>query len=140
MAMSGVGVRFMRGDGATAEAFTAVADINDIDGPNKTRNTIDTTALDTTGGYSTFITGFRDAGTVKFNMNFTNTGYDAMNDDFEDEDPHNYEIRIPDTEKTCLQFSGLVTEIGMKIPKDDKISAPVTVKISGQVTVTAWTT
>src|SRR5574340_1676046 len=105
--ISGVGVRFMRSDMASSPAFTAIGNINDIDGPNKTRKTIATTALDTLGGYETFIGGFRDGGSITLNMNFTNTTYKLMNDDFESDADRNYEIRIPDTAKTCLQFTAL---------------------------------
>lgn len=139
MAMSGVGVRFMKSNMATSPVFTAIAQINDIDGPSRTRKTISTTSLDTTGGYETFIGGFRDGGTITCNMNFTNASYAAMVAEYELEVACNYEIRFPDTAKTCLQFAAIVTDVGMKIPKDDKISAPVTLKISGKVTLTAWT-
>lgn len=139
MAMSGVGVRFMKSNMATSPTFTAIAEINDIDGPNRTRKTISTTSLDTTGGYETFIGGFRDGGTITANMNFTHAAYEAMVDEFELETACNYEIRFPDADKTCLKFAAVVTDVGMKIPKDDKISAPVTLKISGAVTLDAWT-
>jgi len=139
MAMSGVGVRFMKSNMASSPTFAAIADINDIDGPSRSRKTITTTSLDTTGGYETFVAGFRDGGSITCNMNFTATGYAAMVADFEDDDFVNYQIRIPNTEKTQLSFSALVTDIGMKIPKDDKISAPITLKISGTVTIGAWT-
>lgn len=136
-AFSGVGAQFKRSDMATSPQFAAIAEVNDINGPEKSRNTIDTTSLDTDGGYKTFIGGFRDAGEVKLEMNFTFAGYDLMNDDFEDDDPRDYQIVLPDVGNTTLQFSALVTNLGMKIPKEDKVTASVTLKISGQVTLTA---
>ena len=70
-AFSGVGTIFKNGDGSSNEGFAAIAEINSIDGPNKTKSTIDVTSLDSTGGYREFISSFRDAGQVVLNMNFT---------------------------------------------------------------------
>ena len=46
----------------TLGAWEKQAEITGIAGPTMTRTTIDTTALDTTGGYMTFIGGLRDGG------------------------------------------------------------------------------
>lgn len=136
-AFSGVGAQFKRGNGSSgAETFTAIAEVNSIAGPNKTRATIDVTSLDSTGGYREFIAGFRDGGEVTLEMNFTLDTYNTMNDDFEDDDTHNYQIVLPDTGETTFEFAALVTSLGLAVPMDDKVTAPVTLKISGQVTLT----
>lgn len=129
-AVAGVGTRFRRWNGAD---WVDIAEINSITGPSMTRDTIDVTSLDSTGGYREFITGFRDAGTVSLAMNFTRDTYELMKDDFEDNILKNYEIVLPDLENTSLEFEGLVTELPMTIPADDKVTADVTIKISGQV-------
>jgi len=98
-----------------------------------TRSFIDVTSLDSTAGYREFITGFRDAGTISLKMNFTRTSYEAMLTDFESATAQNYQIMLPDTENTALEFEGLVTEVPLTIPTDDKITADITIKISGQV-------
>jgi predicted secreted protein len=98
-----------------------------------TRDFIDVTSLDSTGGFREFITGFRDGGTVSLTMNFTRTSYDKMLSDFEDDTPHYYEIVLPDEDKTSFEFCGYVTELPLEIPTDDKITANVTIKVSGRV-------
>lgn len=133
-AIAGVGTKFMRWDAATS-TWEALAEINSISGPTKTRDFIDVTSLDSTGGYREFIAGFRDGGTVTLNMNFTRSTYDKMNDDFEDDDAQNYEIILPDDDVTSFEFSGLVTELPLEITTDDKVTANVTIKVNGQVTV-----
>lgn len=130
--VSGVGTIFRRWDGS---AYQDIGQINSISGPTMTRNTIDTTSLDTTGGYRTFIAGFRDPGTITLNMNFTRDTYEVMKDDFESDTEKDYEILLPDVENTSLNFSGLVTELPLDIPTDDKVTANVTIKISGQVSL-----
>ena len=131
-AIAGVGTKFRRWDGAN---WDDIAEINSITGPGKTRDTIDVTSLDSTGGYREFIGGFRDGGTVTLPMNFTRSTYEVMNTDFESDVLQNYEILLPDTEATSFEFEGLVTELGLGIPADDKVSADVTIKISGQVVI-----
>lgn len=131
-AIAGVGTKFRRWNGAN---WVDIAEINSITGPNKTRDTIDVTSLDSTGGYREFIGGFRDGGTVTLPMNFTRDTYDLMNDDFESDTLQNYEIYLPDAENTSFEFIALVTELGLAIPTDDKITADVTLKVSGKVVI-----
>lgn len=131
-AIAGVGTLFRRWSGS---AWANIAEINSITGPGMTRDTIDVTSLDSTGGYREFITGFRNAGTVALAMNFSRSTYETMKDDFESDTLQNYEIVLPDAENTTLEFEGLVTELPLSIPADDKVTADVTIQISGQVTI-----
>jgi len=131
-AIAGVGTEFRRWDGAN---WVNIAEINSITGPTKSRDTIDVTSLDSTGGYREFIGGFRDGGTVTLPMNFTRDTYDLMNTDFESDALQNYEILLPDSAGTSFEFEALVTELGLAIPADDKVTADVTLKVSGQVVV-----
>jgi len=133
-AFSGVGTAFNRGDGSSAEAFVAIAEINSIGGPNLSRDVIDVTSLDSTGGYREFIAGFRDGGEVTLNMNFTLDGYDDLKADFDSDDTVNYQIVLADTGATTFDFAALVTALGVSVPMDDKVTCDVTLKISGAVT------
>ena len=130
--VSGVGTIFRRWDNS---AYQDIGMINSISGPGMTRNTIDTTTLGTEGGYRTFIGGFRDGGTITLNMNFARDTYEVMKEDFESDDEVEYEILLPDEENTSLNFAGIVTELPLDIPTDDKITANTTIKISGKVSL-----
>ena len=132
-AMSGVGTIFRRWDGSSA--WVNLAEINSIDGPTMSRETIDVTSLDSSGGYREFIAGFREAGTISLSMNFTRTSVDLMKGDFESNVVQNYEIVLPDTVHTSLEFEGFVTEMPLSIPMDDKITMDITIQISGEVTI-----
>ena len=129
-AIAGVGASFRRWNGAS---FDDIAEVNSITGPGMTRDTIDVTSLDSTGGYREFITGFRNPGTVTLAMNFTITTYDLMHADFESNTLVNYEILLPNL--YSFEFEGLVTELPLTIPPDDKVTADVTIQISGAVVV-----
>lgn len=136
-AFSGVGTIFARSDMASSPAFTAIAEINSIGGPNMTRDTIDVTALDSAGGFREFIAGFKDAGEVVLGMNFSIGGYNDMKTDFESSVLRNYRITLGNTATTQFDFAGLVTALGQAVPLDDKVTLDVTIKISGQVTLTS---
>jgi predicted secreted protein len=130
LAVAGVGTVFSRWNGSS---YVPLAEVNSITGPSMTRNFIDVTSLDSTGGYREFITGFRDAGTLSLKMNFTAVSYLAMKADFESSIANQYQIALSDVAQTTLEFDGLVTECPLEIPTDDKITANVTIKISGPV-------
>lgn len=138
LAISGVGTQFRRWSGT---AWAALAEISSISGPTMTRDFIDVTSLDSVGGYREFIAGFRDGGTVSLTMNFTRATYDLMKQDFEDDTAKFYEIVLPDKDangnliNTSFEFEGLVTELPLEIPTDDKVTANVTIKVNGMVTV-----
>jgi len=134
MPISGVGTQFRRWNSSTG-LWVAIAEVKSITGPGMSRGTSETTALDTTGGYKTFVGAFRDAGTVSLSMNFTRDTYEQMKNDFESDTAQNYEIVLPDAETTTLEFEGLVTELPLSVPTDGVISADITIKVSGQVTL-----
>jgi predicted secreted protein len=138
LAIVGVGTKFRRYNGSEWEDL---AEISSISGPTMTRDFVDVTSLDSTGGYREFIAGFRDGGTVSLTMNFVRSTYDLMKEDFEDDVSKYYEIVLQDKDEdgdlinSSFEFEGLVTELPLEIPTDDKISANVTIKVVGKVTV-----
>jgi predicted secreted protein len=136
-AIAGVGTQFMRGDGASAEQFTAIAEINSIEGPGMTRETIDVTSLDSTGGYREYIAGFRDGGNVVLNMNFTHDGYLAMLADYEDDISHNYQIIFDDGAQTTIEFAAWVTDLPLSVPTADKVTCVATLKVTGALVVSS---
>ena len=125
-AFAGVGTVFNR-------ASTPIAEIHTITGPGMTRNTIDVTSLDSTGGYKEFIGGFRDGGTVVLAMNFTKASYSIMKGDFDSDTLQTYNIALPDG--TSFDFDGVVTDLSMGVPTDDKVTSDCTIKVSGPVTL-----
>jgi len=132
-AISGVGTKIYR---KKAEEWLPMAEVNSISGPGMSRETIDVTSLDSNAGYREFISGIRDAGTVSLSMNFTHDTYTQAKTDFESDVANEYKIVVNNPTQTTLQFSGLVTELPLNIEVADKISADVTIKISGAVTLT----
>ena len=136
MALAGVGTKLEYStDGGTT--YTALAQVLNIGGPGMTKDTIDTTALDTADGYRTFIGGFKNPGTLTFTANFEKTQYNTLKGQFEGDTLVNYKLTTPDG--STFEFIGLVTEMPLTVPTDDKITMDVTIQISGTVTFTAGT-
>lgn len=125
-AITGQGTIFKR-NGA------AIGEINSIDGPTKSRETIEVTRLEDVDGYRQYIAGLREPGTVTLNMNFTRENYDLLNADFESDTIQTYAIELPDEDETVFTFNGFVTELPISIPIGDKITCDVTIQISGKV-------
>lgn len=132
-AFAGVGTKFLRKNPSTL-LYEQIAEINDIGGPERSRQVIDSTSLDSEGGYREFITGFRDGGSVTLNMNFTADSYENFDDDFDTDEARQYRIELPDTDASVLDFSALVTDTPLSIPTDDKVTVRVTLKVTGPVT------
>lgn len=129
-AFSGVGTVTRRGS-------ASIAEINSISGPNMSRNTIDVTSLDSTGGYREFIAGFRDAGEVTLNCNWSLEEYSEWLEDFGSDTLQTYTIVLTNTEASEISFDALCTGLGMAIPMDDKVTNDVTLKISGSLTISS---
>ena len=129
LATAGVGAKLKKWSGGE---WIEISEIKNINGPGMSKATIDVTSLSSTGGYREFIGGFKDGGSISMTMLFRRDTYEIMKADFEDSDLQNYEIILPDTEETTIEFEGLVTELGLAIPTDDAITSDVSIKISGE--------
>ena len=135
MSISGAGTIFQRWNSTlSTPAWETISSIKTIGGPSATRAVLDTTSLDTAGGYRTFISGFRDAGEITLTMNFNRAGYDKMIADFQSDTTGYYEIVLPDTDSTSIEFEGLVSGIPLTIP-EDVVTVAITIKISGAITI-----
>ncbi len=125
---TGIGTVLKRGT-------VAIADVYNIGGPGVTRETVDVTTFDSTGGYREFISSLRDGGTLTFDLLFSKTGYNAMKGDFESDTPVAYTLELPDEDDTVIGFDGLVTDFPLNVPLDDKVTISVTIKVTGGITV-----
>lgn len=125
-----------RGDGATPEVFTAIANVTEIDGPDTKRDTYDVTAHDSPDGYREFIGGLVDPGEVKVTVNYDPAEHDTLRSDFRDSAPRNYKIVNPNSGGE-MAFTALLTELATKAPVDDKWTADLTFQVSGKPVITA---
>lgn len=130
-AFSGIGTMFFMYSNVH-QNWIDIAEINSISGPSMSRETIDVTSLSSTGGYREFIASIKTGGSVNLSMNFTRLTYDAFKGAFDSNNLRLYKILLPDTEATTFTFYGLVMELPIEISIDDKVTADVTIQISGE--------
>jgi len=130
-AISGMGTKCYRWNIGTG-AWDVQSEITSVDGPQKTRATIEVTALDSEGGYEEVIPGLRKGGTVALSMNFTRGTFNTMNADFESDVRQNYCIVFPDPLLTTVEFEGYVVECPLSTAVGDKVSANVSIMVTGK--------
>jgi predicted secreted protein len=119
---------------------TAIGSLTSIDGVSVSAETVETTALDTTGGYRTFVNGLKDAGEVSISGYFTNTSHMPLYTDFEAGTSSSYTIEFPDraaTKGTTWTFSAIVTAFGTSADLEDLVSFEATLKLTGKPTLSA---
>jgi len=137
-AIKGYGSTFKRGDGASPESFTTIAETITITPPQLSRETFDKTHLNSPDQYNEFGGGMRDGGEVTFTMAYVDagTGQSDIRGDFDADTVVNYQVVYPDGAQ--WDVSGLVTGIApSELSNDERISESVTIKVSGKPTFTA---
>lgn len=138
MALDAFSTTFKVGDGATTEAFTAVAEVHNISGPSISRDSIETTHHGSTAGFREYLPGLRDGGEVTIDLNWdhgSGANHSALYNDIDTGTANgNYQVEFPDA--TVFEFSGHVTAFDVTAPIDDRLTASVTFKVSGQPSLT----
>lgn len=137
-----LGTLLKRGDGGGPEVFTTIAEVTGITGPSLTTETIDVTSHESAGGFREFIAGLKDGGEVTFEINYIpdSASHDntaGLLKDYTDKTLRNFEIIWPDVSLTKWSFKALITSFTPEAPAtgNDKLSASVTMKVSGAPTL-----
>jgi predicted secreted protein len=132
-AISGVGTKFKRGNGAQTEVFTDMPEVLSIGGPSPKADDIDVTSLDTVGGYREKITGFIDSGELQVSFNWTLSIYGELLADLQNRTARNYQILYPNTEATIEQIRARVSGLTKSITPEKQITCDVTFLIDGVI-------
>lgn len=116
---------------------TYIAELTEIGGLDLSADTIETTTLDSTGGFRNFIQGFKDAGEVSLSGYFNpgDGGQSAMYTAFNGGTTDSYTILFPSGMGASWAFSGVVTGFKTGATLEDGISWEATIKVSGQPTL-----
>jgi hypothetical protein len=133
-ALHGYGASFERGDGGSPESFAAISEVVSITPPAPEEEQIDASHLKSPDAYREFISGLTDPGECTFEMNFIPGGasFPLLRADRDAKVKRNYRIVFPDTPNSIVTFAAKVTTIAPEVPLDDKMSASVTLKVSGK--------
>jgi len=120
---------------------TTIAEVTDITPPELGRDDIEVTHHQSPAAWREFIKGLKDAGEVSFTINYIptnsthNAGTGLLADLANNATIDTWTLVFPDTSATTWSFPGFVSKFSSKAPIDDKLSADVTLKVSGQPTL-----
>lgn len=125
---------------ATPTTYEAIANVGDIEGPGRSRESIEVTAHDSPDRYREFVKGLKDAGEVTATINFDpgDTTHQVLDDDFEEDGLRRYQIvALPgDPDELTVEFAAMITDLSDSYPVEDKMERSVTFKISGKPSFT----
>lgn len=140
MAINAFGTLLKIGDAATPEVFTTIAEVTSIAGPKLALEALETTNHSSTDGWRERIGGLLDAGEVTFEINFEPTASThaygtGLIKDMVNRTKRNFKVVFSDTGATTWTFTALVTAFEPSMPFDDKLTASVTLQITGKPTL-----
>ena len=117
-----------------------IANINDLSGPGLTLDPIDTTTHDNSSAWRTFVGGLLDAGEISLEIDYVPTAASHGNtsglvNSLSGRSTASYSMKFPDSATTTWTFTALVTSFEPQAPVDDKLTASVTMKLTGAPTL-----
>ena len=120
---------------------TTVAEVTDLSPPGLSRDTFELTHHQSPNGWREFGKSLKDGGEVSATINYIPTetthalATGILGDLSNNTTIATWSIVFPDTGATTWTFPGILTGFNPKAPIDDKLSADITIKISGQPTL-----
>ncbi|MFN9438463.1 MAG: phage tail tube protein [Brevundimonas sp.] len=129
----GHGAKFQIKAGSPIPAFVDIAEVFDITPPNETVEVVDTTNQQSADARRTFIKGLVDPGEASFEMNFLpgSASEDLIVASLNKRTADEFRIVYPNGAQWT--FDGLTTGYEPAVPLDDRMTATVTIKVSGSV-------
>lgn len=136
MAIQGFGVTFEYEN--PSDTWVTVGEVIDVTPPSVSKDTIDTTHHGTSNGQRTFLGGLVDAGeaTVEVNYDITDTGHVYLRGKAltANDSPTGFRFTYSDGASTVETFEAIVTGFEASTPIDDRVTASITLKLSGGLT------
>lgn len=123
-------------------AGAVIGNCTDLGGPERSRESLETTAHDSADQYREFIPGLKDGGEVTLTLNYdpTNATHELLDDDFDEQvvrDDYGIVV-LPDTEdEVTWELSAFITDLSDSFPHDDKMEREVTLKVTGKPVLVA---
>ena len=130
------GVLIQRGDNASPSVYTTIPEIVSFDGPGGSSNEIDVTDLASTA--KEFRMGLKDEGDFSFEMMYipNDSEHSGLQDDRTNRTLRDFKVVLTDSPQSDMTFTAYVREFSVSGGVDDVLRASVTLRISGDVTIT----
>jgi predicted secreted protein len=132
-AIPGSKVVLKRGDGATPEVFSEVAEVKGVTGPSMTSGVVDVTSFSSPDNYREFMATLKDPGQLTFMINFNPSlaNHGLLKDDFDDQLVYKYKLEFPDADATTVVLPCILTGLEISAELEQAVQANVTLKITG---------
>lgn len=131
------GTQFWLEDPDAATQLVFVADIMDVSGPGKTRETTDVTTHQSPGGYREHVGTLKDGGEVSFQLRFdpSDTGHQLVQQaiDMARILPLGARVYWPTDDGDYAEFNVIPTGLSFNAPVSGVLTADFTGKVSGPV-------
>lgn len=120
---------------------TAIAQVQDIDGPDLSLDTEDVTSHDSTGGWEEVVATILRSGELSYDIVYDPANATHKNaaagliGDMVARTATTYSMVFPDVAATTWSFSAFVTGFKPSAPVSGKLAAAVKMKITGQPTL-----
>jgi len=138
----GFGVLLSRGDGASPEVFTKIAELIDLSTPSMTKDQVEATHTDSPDSFREFIPGLKDGGEFSATVNFlpgnatqNNDSGGAINDFINQTASRNWRITFPGSPTMTWTFKATVIGLQVNTPMDDRMTMEVNFKVAGAPTI-----
>lgn len=119
---------------AGAGGFVAVAEVLDISGPKIAQETVDVTSHSST--WREHKATIADGGEVTFDINYdpADSTHQLLRAAASDGATHQFQVTFPDTGASTATFDGIVTGFEISAPVADKMTAALTIRVTGAIT------
>jgi len=111
-----------------------IAQLRNISGPGVTASDVDTTTMDSSTNYRTFVAGLLDSGEVSATMVYSTTAvtHKRLAYYMGQRSVKGFKLYHGSTAGTEQTFSAYIKGLGREIPMDDVITADLTLKVTGK--------
>lgn len=138
-AVLGPGFLLQKGDGGSPEAFTTIAEVQDIKGPAGATTIVDITNQSSPNHFKEIAPTLLEGGQVTFDCIFvpqdaTQNGTTGLLADWKNRTLRNFQLICPDSRSTTLTFAAYVTKLDNSFPFANVAKTSVTLDISGPYT------
>lgn len=119
---------------STSGADITTGQIRNITGPGVSGTDVDTTTMDSSSNYRTFVPGLLDPGEVSFSLVYdpASTTHTRLARFMGERLSTTFKVYHGSTAGNEDSFVGYIKGLSREIPMDDLITADVTIKVSGK--------
>lgn len=127
----------LSGGAAGGEVFATIAEVTSISGPNRSREMIEVTHMESPGGYREYLPSIKDGGSVSFDLNFLpgDSSQQGLISDLDNGTIRNFQLIFTDASTTTYEFAGYVESFEITSSPDEALTASCSIKLTGDITI-----